>query len=82
MAFMCMIIQGKILLVARPAATKCTVQWLISNLPIYLIGFWSRRNRPKAGKDSQKDGGGKYAGPTFTIGTLSIIGAYAKATLR
>jgi len=52
------------------AKAKCTVSWLRLNLRVYLSGFWNREIRPKAAKDSQKDGGEKYEAGAFTIRAL------------
>ncbi|MGO9484056.1 MAG: hypothetical protein ACLPX9_05680 [Rhodomicrobium sp.] len=59
----------------RRRAEEFAVLWLRLKLSAYLIVFWSRRNRPKAGKDSQKDGGGKYAPVPFTIGVFTMMAA-------
>ena len=50
----------------------CFVSWLIRDLQIYLNGFWNRGIRPKAGKDSQKDGGEKYEDPALTTAALTM----------
>jgi hypothetical protein len=51
---------------------KCTVSWLISELQIYLNGFWNGGIRPKTAKDSQKAAGGKYEFRAFTMATLTM----------
>jgi hypothetical protein len=48
--------------------------WLISNLLIYLTGFLKCRNRPKAGKNSQKEARRKYEAGTFTTPPLTMPG--------
>jgi hypothetical protein len=53
-------------------------EWLIGKLRVYLNGFWNRGIGPKAGKDSQKDGGGKYEDPAFTIRAFTVMAPYAK----
>jgi hypothetical protein len=47
-------------------------------LQLYLTGFWKRRIRPKARKNSQKDGGGKYENPAFTMAALTMMGPCTK----
>src|SRR5208337_2291611 len=49
-----------------------TLLWLIRDLQIYLNGFSNRGIQPKAGKDSQKCGGGKYAAPLLTTLALTM----------
>jgi hypothetical protein len=52
------------------------------DLQIYLNGFWSHGIRPEAGKDSQKCGGGKYEVLAFTMPAFTMMGPYAKRTIR
>jgi hypothetical protein len=58
--------------ICRRARRTGESEWLIRNLRSYLKGFCERRNRPEAGKISQKCCGIKYEDPALTIRALTM----------
>jgi len=65
----------------HPTAPAWRFFGLISNLLVYLNGFWKRGIRPKTAKDSQKVAGEKYGDPPFTKYKLTIVAPYAGGTI-
>jgi len=65
----------------HPTAPAWRFFGLISNLLVYLNGFWKRGIRPKTAKDSQKVAGEKYDGPPFTMCALTMVAPYAVGTI-
>jgi hypothetical protein len=58
------------------------VFWLISNILLYLTGFFKRRNQAKTRKNSQKCTCGTHRFIAFTIPALTKVSAYAKLTIH
>ena len=59
-----------------------SVLWLRLNLPVYLKGFLERGIRPQTGKNSHKVACGAHREPPFTIRSFTMVGPYAKQTMR
>ena len=58
---------------ARLAVRAGFVCWLISNIRVYLTGFYESRIRPESQKNKQKVAGKKYERPAFTKNALTMV---------